>query len=152
MNSINHLAEVMTAEAELTERLVEVLRNQQSALVKIDAKAVETTTELQQELLLPIEGLEQERLRLARAVWAEGAKQTVDERTPIHLTSLVSVLQKEDAGRIVNIGNRLHAAVEQTVKLNQANQYLIEHSRKFVRETFKIVTDGFARQLVDQRI
>jgi flagellar biosynthesis/type III secretory pathway chaperone len=152
MNSINYLAEIMTAEAELTEQLVEVMRNQQAALVKIDPLAVERATDRQQELLLPIEGLEQERVRLTREVWSQCAQQVIDESASVNLASLIKFMEREDAGRITAVGSRLHNAVEQMVKLNQANQYLIEHSRKLVHETFKIVTNGFSRQLVDQRI
>lgn len=152
MNSINYLAEVMTAEAELTEQLVEVMRQQQAALVKTDSAALEKTTERQEELLLPIEGFEQERLRLTREVWSEIARRKTDDNDSVHLSALIALLQNEEAATIANVGSRLHSAVEQLVKLKQANEYLIEHSRTFVRETFKIVTNGYSRQLVDQKI
>ena len=152
MSNINHLEEVMSAEAELTERLVEVMSEQMTALVNVDSATVEATTERQQELLLPIEGLEHERMRLTREVWKDFSKQDVEDSTLINLSSLMSCLKGDDASRISNIGSRLHTAVEQMVKLNQANQFLIDHSRKFVRETFRIVTNGFSRQLVDQKM
>jgi flagellar biosynthesis/type III secretory pathway chaperone len=152
MNNINYLADVMTAEAELTEQLVEAMRQQQAALVKTDSATIETITERQEELLLPIEGFERERLRLTREVWSEIAGEKTDDADVIHVSSLILLLQNEEAATIANVAKRLHTAVEQLVTLKQANDYLIEHSRKFVRETFKIVSNGYARQLVDQKI
>lgn len=152
MSNVNYLADVMTAEAELTEQLVEVMREQQAALVNTDSACVVRTTEQQQELLLPIEGFEQERMRVTRELWSELAPQTHDHHDAVPLSSLIARLEEDDAATIANAGRRLRAAVEQMVTLKQANEYLIEHSRKLVRETMKIVTNDYSRQLVDQKI
>ena len=152
MNNLNHLEEVMATEAELTEQLIEVMKRQQQALVSIDSAAVESTVERQQELLMPIEGLEQERIRLTREIVAASMPKRVEEGEPVHLTTLLTCLDISEAKRLSSVGRRLHEAVEQMMKLNQANQYLLDHSRKFVRETFRIVTDGYSRKLIDQKI
>ncbi|MDL1891759.1 flagellar protein FlgN [Sphingobacteriales bacterium CHB3] len=152
MSNLNHLMEVMAAEAELTEQLIEVMKMQQQALVNLDHAEVEISVDKQQELLLPIEALEQERLRLTREVWCELTPPPDAPETSIHLTSLLHHLQRKDADRLSMLGSRLHSAVEVMMKVNQANQYLIEHSRRFVRETLRIVTDGHSRQIVDHRI
>lgn len=151
MNSLHHLAEVMTTEAELTERLVAIMKQQQQALVNTDALGVAETVDQEQELLLPIEGLEQERLRLLRAVCEESGR-PVREDVPVSLADLMHKLSEDERQVISVAGSRLHQAVEEMLRTNQANQYLIEHSRRFVRETFRIVTNGYSRQIVDQKI
>jgi flagellar biosynthesis/type III secretory pathway chaperone len=151
MNNLMHLEEVMATQAELTEQLIEVMKQQQSALVNIDSTKVEQTVDRQQELLMPIEGLEQERVRLTKEVVHSVAPHRVANE-PIPLTTLLMCLDGEEAIRLSRVGSRLHLAVETMMKMNQANQYLIDHSRKFVRETFRIVTDGYSRKLVDQKI
>ncbi len=151
MSNIHHLAEVMMTEAELTERLVDIMKQQQQALVNTDAMAVAESVDQEQELLLPIEGLEQERLRLLRAVCEENGS-PIQEGIPVNLADLILTLPATDREMISAAGSRLHHAVEEMLRTNQANQYLIEHSRRFVRETFRIVTNGFSRQLVDQKI
>lgn len=151
MSNLNHLAAVMSTEAELTEQLVEVLKRQQEALVKTDATGIASAIEVQEELLLPIEGLEQERQRLTKEVWAEiGSRPTEDEQ--VNLSMLLSHLEKADAEELSSAGGRLRAAISDVMSVNEANRYLIDHSRKFVRETFRIVTNGFSRQLVDHKI
>lgn len=152
MTNLDHLAEVMATQAELTEQLVDVMKHQQQALVKLDSVTVETTVEREQELLLPIEGLEQERARLTKEIFDVVAPLEVTDESPISLSRLLIHLNNEEANRLSSIGNRLHNAVQQMLNLSQANGHLIEHSRKFVRETFRIVTNGYSRQLVDQKI
>jgi hypothetical protein len=152
MNNLTSLAEVIVTEAELTEQLIGLMKRQQEALVNIDGATVTATVESEQELLLPIEALEQERMRLTKEVWNEIASTTIAENEPIHLSMLVEKLESDDAKILSAAGSRLHAAVEQMLTLSQANQFLIEHSRKFVRSTFRIITGGYSRQLVDQRI
>lgn len=151
MSNIHYLAEVMTTEAELTERLVAIMKQQQQALVNTDAAAVAESVDQEQELLLPIEGLEQERLRLLHAV-CEDIGYPVQDGSTVNLADILHTLPAEAREKISVAGSRLHHAVEEMLRTNQANQYLIEHSRRFVRETFRIVTNGFSRQLVDQKI
>ncbi len=152
MSNLIHLAEVIATEAELTEQLIEVMKLQQQALISTDAETVAAMVDHQEELLLPIEGLEQERVRLTREVWNEIAPRKLPDNSPVPLSALLDQLQNDEAKKLSDAGSRLHSAVEQMLKVNQANQFLIEHSRKFVRETFRIVTEGYSRQLIDQRI
>ena len=152
MNSLNHLAEVMATEAELTEQLVEVMKRQQAALIKTDAEGVARAVDRQEELMLVVEGLENERLRLAKEAWNEVTPQSTSASEHISLGQLLDLLSREQASQLSTVGRRLHVAVETIVQLNEANSYLIDHSRKFVKETFRIVTGGYTRQLFDQRI
>ncbi|MBI5474542.1 MAG: flagellar export chaperone FlgN [Ignavibacteriae bacterium] len=152
MNNLVHLAEVIATEAELTEQLIEMMKRQQLALMETDAETVAAMVDNQEELLLPIEGLEQERIRLTREVWNEIASRQVTDNAPVHLSALIERLPGDEAQRLSSAGSRLHTAVVQMLKVNQANQFLIEHSRRFIRDTFRIVTDGYSRQLIDHRI
>ncbi len=152
MNSIHHLAEVMATEAEIAEKLVDVITQQQRALVACDTEAVVATVDQQQELMIPLEGLEHERERLTRELWHTVAPEAADDTRPVNLSALLNRLERNDAARLSNVSSRLLAAIEKMMKLNQANQFLIEHSRRFVRETLRIVTNDYARSLVDRTI
>jgi flagellar biosynthesis/type III secretory pathway chaperone len=152
MNNIHHLTEVMATEAEIAEKLVDVIAQQQRALVACDTEAVVATVDQQQELLIPLEGLEKERERMTRELWHSVAPEAVDDTGPVNLSALLSRLERNDAMRLSDVSSRLLAAVEKMMKLNQANQFLIEHSRRFVRETLRIVTNDYARSLVDRTI
>jgi flagellar biosynthesis/type III secretory pathway chaperone len=152
MNNVNHLAEVMTTEAEIAEQLADVFVQQQRALVACDAETVVATVDQQQELMLPLEGLEQERERLTRELWQAVTAEKTNDDSPVNLSKLLERLDAEDASRLSKASSRLLSAVEKMMKLNQANQFLIEHSRKFVRETLRIVTNDYARPLVDRTI
>jgi hypothetical protein len=152
MSSLYDLTAVIATEAELTEQLAEVMRLQQNALIRTDASTIASSVEKQEELLLPIEGLENERLRLTEEVWrAVSSKETLNVEHPTFSTLLKS-LEEKDAEILSSVSGRLRSAVHEVMSLNQSNQYLIEHSRKFVHETFRIVTNGFSRQLIDHKI
>ncbi len=152
MNNVNHLEEVMTTEAEIAEKMVDVFIQQQRALVACDAETVAATVDQQQELMLPLEGLEQERERLTRELWNAVSAQKMGDDAPVNISKLMERLDADDASRLAAASSRLLSAVEKMMKLNQANQFLIEHSRKFVRETLRIVTNDYARPLVDRTI
>lgn len=151
MENLTHLREVMATEAELSEQLLQLMKMQQQALVQLDSITVEQTVEREQELLLPLEALEQERVRLTKEIMTVLAPQRQSEE-PVHLNSLMSMLSAEDAHRLSDVRNRLYQACDQVQKINYANKYLIEHSRRFVNETFRIVTNGYSRKLIDHKI
>jgi hypothetical protein len=152
MSKLDHLVEVMAAEAELTEQLMDVLKVQQRALVGLDTAAVTETVDKQQELLLTIEGFENERLRLTHEMLGGNGIAGSTDDNPATLDRLLTRVAGAEAERLAAVGSRLRNAVRGTTELNRTNQHLIDHSRKFVQETFRLVTQASPRQFVDQRI
>lgn len=152
MSKLDHLVEVMAAEAELTEQLIDVLKLQQRALVGLDTAAVTETVDKQQELLLTIEGLENERVRLTREMLGENGVAWSADGNRATLDLLLTRVVGAEAEQLASAGSRLRNAVRATTELDRTNQHLIDHSRRFVQETFRLVTQSSPRQFVDQRI
>jgi flagellar biosynthesis/type III secretory pathway chaperone len=145
MSLVKHLEEVMSTEAELTEALIDVMKQQQQALISINASALAESVEKEEELSLPIEGLEQERIRLTNEI-----VRSADAITTF--SQLLAQLSEEESARLKIVGKRLRKAIEQVTRINYANKFLIDHSRRFVHETVKIITGSYSKQLVDQKV
>lgn len=152
MTNLESLIEVMAAESDLAERLADIMKQQQQCLVNCDAEGVAATVEQHEELLFPLEGLEEERERLTRDLWNAVAPEPAPDDRPVNLSMLLGYLDESDAKKLSDASSTLLTNVEAIMKLNQANQFLIEHSRRFVRETLRIMTNDYARQLVDRKI
>jgi flagellar biosynthesis/type III secretory pathway chaperone len=153
MPTINDLERVITTEAEFAESLLEVIQQQQQAIVRFNASTLEELVEKQQEMLRPFDAMEKERASVSKGVLeamsAGGGPLVTKSAT---LTELIQNLEEEDASRIAAIGERLRRAIEGVLSINRQNRVLLEHSLKFVRENIRLLTGGCSRQLVDEKI
>jgi flagellar biosynthesis/type III secretory pathway chaperone len=153
MPTINDLERVITDEAEFAESLLEVVLQQQQAIVRFNAHSLGQLVEKQQEMLRPFEAMEARRASVSKEVvnaMSRGGRPAVSGS--ITLTEVLRHLDGEDASRVAAVGTRLRKAIENVLSANRKNRLLLEHSLKFVRENIRLLTDGFARQLIDEKM
>jgi flagellar biosynthesis/type III secretory pathway chaperone len=135
-NTMNELQEVLSTEIELGEALLNILRQQQQSLVSINAGLFAQSLEKEQTLLELLQSVEKERVRLSAEVSDVPGLQSPAPRHRL----------------IVELEERLKPIVTEILNTNQINKSLLEHSKQFIHETLRIITDDYSRQLVDHRI
>ncbi len=127
MTNSNQLAEVLTTQIQLSEALLELLKLQQQAIIQSNEEEILNLVRRQQELLQPLSELEKERTK-----YSKSAEEFADESM-----------------RALEI--RLKNLVREIVEINNQNRVLIENSIRFVRQTLRILTNDYQRNLVDTR-
>ncbi len=150
MTTIDDLEKVMLTEIELTEALIEVLAAQREAVVCVEPENLNGAVDKGEELVQPIEALEQERLRITDELWQELGG-GISEKTPT-VSQLAERLSTTDAARVAGLGTRLRSSVEQILTINRDNKPLIENALKFVRENMRIIRESYPEGLVDHRM
>jgi len=153
MRKNEKLVKVFDMEAELAERLLEVMETKKDAIVHMRHDMLADAVRREEELLEPLAELEQERakiireIRLPRTAMPDGTDQT--ER---RLDLLLNALPPGEAADLSACASRLRDAITRIMNTNEQNKILLSHSRQFVRETLRILTDNYRRQLVDQKV
>lgn len=152
MTTIKELHEVITTEAELTEGLAKVLQQQQEAIIQNRADDLDVLVERSEELIHPIENLEKERARLAGLVAQGNDGHTRSKGVGLTSRELVHSMHDSDAELITTAIRRLRDASREVLRINHLNAPLLEHSQYFIRQTLRVATDDYKKNLVDKRM
>ena len=142
MTTTDQFAEVIRTEADLAEAILAALRDQQEALVHFRNKDLVSAVERQQRLLVPMEELERERINLSRSL-SDGSNEFST------LSSIAAHSPSERAVSLLETGARLREKAENIMVVSRQNRALLEHSLRFVKHTLRIMTENYARKLVD---
>lgn len=152
MTAITELHEVIATEAQLTERLAAILRQQQEAIIHNRAEDLNTLLERSEEMIQPIEALEQERLRLANLVAGGTGDIAAQMGQMVSYTNILSRLSDKDAESITAVIERLRMASQEVLKVNQLNKPLLEHAQYFIKQTLRAATDDYRKNLIDKKM
>jgi hypothetical protein len=153
MEKIEQLGQILQTEADLVEALAGVMVQKQQSIVRFDAGSLGTLTQREQDLLVPFQALEGERMKLAEELAGGVAGGPSGEGTPVRsIHELLEALEVQAGAPVAGHAARLRSAVQRVLDLSQQNQTLMRHSLKFVRETLRLITKDHTRQLVDQRM
>ena len=136
----NDLEEVLATEIELAKALLDLHRRKQRVIIAFDGDMLAACLRQEQELLNPLEAVEKERVKLAHAVVGlTTAKEGLNRQLP------------DSNDRVSDLTERLREVVGQILAVNSLNKTLLEHSREFMRESLRLMTENYSYQLVDRR-
>jgi flagellar biosynthesis/type III secretory pathway chaperone len=153
MEKIEQLGQILQTEADLVEALAGVMVQKQQSIVRFDAGSLGTLTQREQDLLVPFQALEGERMKLAEELSGGVPGGRSSEGTPARsIHELLAALEVQAGAPVAGQAARLRSAVQRVLDLSQQNRTLMRHSLKFVRETLRLITKDHTRQLVDQRM
>lgn len=152
MTAIADLHEVITTEAQLTEGLASVLRQQQEAIIHNRADDLNTLLDRSEEMIRPIQALEKERLRLAHLVAGGTGEVASQMGQAVSYTDILSRLADKDAESIAAVVERLRMASQEVLQVNQLNKPLLEHAQYFIRQTLRAATDDYKKNLIDKKM
>jgi flagellar biosynthesis/type III secretory pathway chaperone len=154
MNSeVQDLAQILKAEVDLMAALTGVMQEKQQAIVRFQGDLLADCTQREEELMQPLEALEDERIKRSAAL-ASMLQPSVDGRKarPLPLRDLVSRLKGDEAVSLGELAEQLQSSVQRILEVNGHNRLLLQHSLRFVKQTLRIITDDHRKQLIDERM
>jgi flagellar biosynthesis/type III secretory pathway chaperone len=125
---IESIEEIIETEVELTAALLELLKQQQQALIHLRHPALVELVNRQNALIHPLEALEKERVKLMG-----------NEKEP----------QSE---AIAESKQRLKQLTLQILKINAQNKALIQSAMRFFKKIISAITDDYTKKIVDAKI
>jgi len=151
MMNVDQLTKVLQAEADLSDALLTVIEEKQQALVHFKPDGLARAVERERELLKPIQDLERERTEIVDRLCNDlNAKK--DQRQRLTVSELARYIESEAGRKISILAARIRKTASRIQHRNQQNHVLLESSARFVKNTLRIVTEDYSRQLVDHKI
>lgn len=147
--TIDQFTEVLKTEAELASALLEVLQEQQRAIVRFQDVRLGAAIERQQQLMKAIESLGKEWEKVSREF---SRALHIDTREPLRLSVLASRLPEKEAAQVSKYGKQLCSAVDKILSVNNQNKMLLENSLRFIKHSIRVMTDDYTKKLIDTTI
>ena len=149
MTTIDQFTEVLNAESDIADAMLRTLFDQQQAIIRFRNDTLMMTVERQRQLIAPMEALEHEREELCRAFDSTTRRNGGDH---FSLSTFAQSVPENSATRLLDVGRRLKAKVEKIIQVNHQNKMLLDNSLRFVRHSLRIMTDNYAKRLIDTRL
>jgi len=131
------ILDIIQNEATCLEEFFNLLVNQQTYLVESDLENLKAGVARQQEIIDQVKNLEKSRLQII----AHFSGQAQLDPKDVTISSLARKAQGEIANQLLNLQTNilsLHGKIE---KAKRKNQFLIEHSMKYIEETIKLIAE-----------
>lgn len=153
MKTTDQLIEVLQKQVEIIESMIEALQFQQQAIIYYNLDGLHEGIARQNQLLEPIESLENERMQIVSSVLREqGIQKPGDPAVVVTLREIANHLSPDYAEKLEQLGDRIRDASEKVLELNRENDRLIENTQNFIHENVRILTENYSRRLIDQKI
>lgn len=127
----------MEREAACLEEFLELLVNQQKYLVDNDIENLKSGVSRQQEIINQIKELEKSRLGIV-ACYSETQKLNPGDVT---ISSLARQAGGEMADKLMELQNSLLSLHQKIEKAKRKNEFLIEHSMKYIEGTIRLIAE-----------
>lgn len=145
------LLEIMHNQLSKLQEMYEVLQKMQNAMVESDYDKFENSIELQEKILAEIRAYEKARIDILKELLQSDIlpeKNILVQKLFEAEPEADSVLQEE----YLNIRNSLINVVGEIENLNFQNRYLIDHSRKFIKELVTNLYGVKNHNLLDKKV
>lgn len=145
------LLEIMRNQLKCLQEMYEVLQKMQSAMVESDYDNFEKAVELQEKILAEIRNYEKTRIDILKDL----LKSDILPEKNILVQKLFEAepdVDSELQDEYLNIRNSLVEVVGEIENLNFQNKYLIDHSRKFIKELVTNLYGVRNQKLLDRKV
>ncbi len=131
------IIDVVEEEALCLEEFLRLLVDQQKYLVENDLENIKSGVSRQQELIDRVKALEKSRTQLV-AKYSETANLKPDDIT---MSGLARRVGGEMADKLMELQNSLMSLHQKIEKAKRKNQFLIEHSMKYINGTIRLIAE-----------
>lgn len=148
---IIRLLEIMRSQLNKLQEMYEVLQQMQNAMVESDYNSFEKTIEQQEKILAEVRSQEKERIDILKDL----LQSDILPEKNVLVQKLFEAEPESDLSlqeEYHNIRNSLVNVVGEIENLNFQNKYLIDHSRKFIKELVTNLYGVKNQKLLDRKV
>jgi hypothetical protein len=129
----NKLIELMLIQKNKLSELLENLMLMQKAIVKQEYENYEQTIDMHQKIHADIRNIEKERTILLKSILKENKSFSKND-LPDLIFNALKITNNNEKQIYSNLRNQIAELIKEVTKCNFQNMYLIEHSRKFIKD------------------
>lgn len=145
----NKLIELMTKQKEKLSNLLESLKLMQKSIVSQDYNEYEKTIEMHQKILTDIRNIEKERTRIIISVI--GNQSYSKENLPELIFNTLKIKDKSEKQKYLNLRDEIADLIKEVTKMNFQITYLIDHSRKFIKDLVVNLYGSKNQKILDKK-
>lgn len=145
----NKLIDLMTKQKEKLSNLLESLKLMQKSIVSQDYNEYEKTIEMHQKILTDIRNIEKERTRIIISVI--GNQSYSKENLPELIFNTLKIKDKSEKQKYLNLRDEIADLIKEVTKMNFQITYLIDHSRKFIKDLVVNLYGSKNQKILDKK-
>lgn len=146
----NKLIDLMMLQKNKLSELLESLRLMQQSIVNQDYINYENTIGMHQKILSDIRNIEKDRTRLINSVLSSNKNFSKND-LPDLIFSALRINDKNEKQKYFELRDQIAELIKEVTKYNFQNMYLIEHSRKFIKDLVVTLYGSKNKKLLDKK-
>ncbi len=145
------IIELMIAQQTKLDDLLNNMKAMQKALVNQQYKEYELSIDNHQRILADIQNIEKERIKLLNS-FLGNVKNFQNKNIHQLIFEKLEIKNKNEIDRYLEIRDRIAELIKDVSKYNFQNLYLIENSRKFIRDLIITLFGSKNQKLLDRKV
>lgn len=147
MNDYDKIIEIITAEIDLFEQLINIMHKKKEQIISMNIDDLQKTLNEEIKLLAKTRFLENKRLDLVKSFYPQ--KNNIEK---LPLSELIKEAPAKESKILSELKFVLKSKLDEIKRINDSNRILIERSKKFIKENISILTCAGERQLVNKKV
>lgn len=148
--SYNKLIDLMIAQKNKLIELLESLKLMQMSIVNQDYDNYQKTIDMHQSIISDIRNIEKDRTKIIISVL--GANQNHSKNNlPELIFNTMNIKDDKEIQNYLNLRNEIAELIKDVTKYNFQNMYLIEHSRKFIKDLVVTLYGSKNQRILDKK-
>lgn len=150
--NLQNLISVLTKQETNLKKLLKIVNEKKEALVNNKLEKLNEIISLEENVLLAIQLVEEERLSEMENLFLENNIDNKRYKLEILVTSLTGKIDPGILNRITDFEKKIKTIVEEITKINHLNMVLIQQSRTIINDTIKAVINTSKRTILDRKV
>lgn len=148
--SYTKLIDLMNAQKNKLTELLESLKLMQQSIVNQEYDSYQQTIDMHQKILSDIRNIEKDRTKLIKSLL--GVNQNYSKSNlPDLIFNTLKIRDKKEQESYLNLRNEIAELIKDVTKYNFQNMYLIEHSRKFIKDLVVTLYGSKNQRILDKK-
>jgi len=149
---LQNLISVLNKQETNLKKLLKIVNEKKEALVNNKLEKLNEIISLEENVLLAIQLVEEERLSEMENLFLENNIDNKRYKLEILVTSLTGKIDPGILNRITDFEKKIKTIVEEITKINHLNMVLIQQSRTIINDTIKAVINTSKRTILDRKV
>ncbi len=145
----NKIIDLMIAQKTKLEELIESLKLMQQSIVSQQYDNFQQTIDTHQKILADVRNIEKDRTKLIKSVL--GSQNYSKNNLPDLIFNTLKIHDNKEKQNYLTLRNEIAELIKEVTKYNFQNMYLIEHSRKFIKDLIVSLYGSKNQRLLDKK-
>jgi uncharacterized protein (DUF885 family) len=145
----NKIIDLMIAQKTKLEELLESLKLMQQSIISQQYDNFQQTIDMHQKILADVRNIEKDRTKLIKSVI--GSQNYSKNNLPDLIFTTLKIQDTKERQNYLTLRNEIAELIKEVTKYNFENMYLIEHSRKFIKDLIVTLYGSKNQRLLDKK-